>query len=97
MYYSTLHYVMLCCLIAFLVYCIFRFAEVQTNASQLDNNELVVAMATCHSLTTLNGTIAGDPLDVHMFEATGWVRCYCECIHVLLLSATNLQPDLITI
>ncbi|MBN3290525.1 AT134 ATPase, partial [Polypterus senegalus] len=31
------------------------------------------AMATCHSLITIDGTIQGDPLDIKMFEATGWV------------------------
>ncbi|XP_028650762.1 probable cation-transporting ATPase 13A4 [Erpetoichthys calabaricus] len=31
------------------------------------------AMATCHSLITIDGNIQGDPLDIKMFEATGWV------------------------
>ncbi|MBN3290527.1 AT134 ATPase, partial [Polypterus senegalus] len=31
------------------------------------------AMATCHSLITIDGIIQGDPLDIKMFEATGWV------------------------
>ncbi|XP_038642827.1 probable cation-transporting ATPase 13A3 [Scyliorhinus canicula] len=30
-------------------------------------------MATCHSLTTIEGKISGDPLDCKMFGATGWV------------------------
>ena len=30
-------------------------------------------MATCHSLTIINTTLAGDPLDLKMFEATDWV------------------------
>lgn len=29
-------------------------------------------MATCHSLTLIDGEFAGDPLDVKMFEATNW-------------------------
>lgn len=33
---------------------------------------LVAALATCHSLTYLNGQLTGDPLDVKMFEATKW-------------------------
>jgi len=32
-------------------------------------------MATCHSLTIIEGKITGDPLDLKMFEASGWV-CY---------------------
>nr|XP_045614574.1 polyamine-transporting ATPase 13A3-like isoform X3 [Procambarus clarkii] len=35
-------------------------------------SRLVTAMATCHSLTYLNGQLTGDPLDVKMFEATKW-------------------------
>ena len=38
------------------------------------HSPLVVAMATCHSLTIIEGNIAGDPLDLKMFEASGWVR-----------------------
>jgi cation-transporting ATPase 13A3/4/5 len=29
-------------------------------------------MATCHSLTIINDELSGDPLDLKMFEATGW-------------------------
>ncbi|XP_074260827.1 putative cation-transporting ATPase 13A4 isoform X2 [Saimiri boliviensis] len=34
---------------------------------------LCAAMASCHSLILLDGTIQGDPLDLKMFEATTWV------------------------
>lgn len=30
------------------------------------------AMACCHSLTKINGLLCGDPLDLSMFESTGW-------------------------
>ncbi|XP_071454633.1 polyamine-transporting ATPase 13A3-like isoform X2 [Hetaerina americana] len=33
---------------------------------------LTVALAACHSLTQVNGELTGDPLDLRMFEATGW-------------------------
>ncbi|XP_069473521.1 probable cation-transporting ATPase 13A4 isoform X2 [Ambystoma mexicanum] len=33
---------------------------------------LLGAMATCHSLITLDGDLQGDPLDRKMFDATGW-------------------------
>ncbi|XP_060098775.1 probable cation-transporting ATPase 13A5 [Heteronotia binoei] len=33
---------------------------------------LCQAMATCHSLLVLEGKIQGDPLDLKMFEGTGW-------------------------
>ena len=29
-------------------------------------------MATCHSLRKVNGEYLGDPLDLKMFEFTGW-------------------------
>lgn len=34
---------------------------------------IVAAMATCHSLTLIDGELTGDPLDIKMFEATQWV------------------------
>ncbi|XP_030760094.1 probable cation-transporting ATPase 13A3 isoform X2 [Sitophilus oryzae] len=30
-------------------------------------------MASCHSLSAIEGEICGDPLDVKMFESTGWI------------------------
>ena len=36
---------------------------------------LVVGMATCHSLTIIDGELAGDPLDLNMFQATGTILC----------------------
>ena len=29
-------------------------------------------MATCHSLRSVDGELVGDPLDLKMFEFTGW-------------------------
>ncbi|KOB71964.1 putative cation-transporting ATPase [Operophtera brumata] len=37
-----------------------------------DLHELKLGMATCHSLTLLDGVLCGDPLDLKMFESTGW-------------------------
>lgn len=34
---------------------------------------LAEAMASCTAVTYVNGNLVGDPLDVQMFEATGWV------------------------
>jgi cation-transporting ATPase 13A3/4/5 len=34
---------------------------------------LIISMATCHSLTLINQELAGDPLDLKMFESTGWM------------------------
>uniref|UniRef100_A0A4W4FIW7 Cation-transporting P-type ATPase N-terminal domain-containing protein n=1 Tax=Electrophorus electricus TaxID=8005 RepID=A0A4W4FIW7_ELEEL len=39
----------------------------------LVKTHFVACMATCHSLTKIEGQLSGDPLDLKMFEATGWV------------------------
>ncbi|ELV13358.1 putative cation-transporting ATPase 13A5 [Tupaia chinensis] len=51
-----------------------RFQEVHSFASgkALPWSPLCAAMASCHSLILLNGTIQGDPLDLKMFEGTAW-------------------------
>ena len=36
------------------------------------NSPLLRCMATCHSLTIIEGNVTGDPLDLKMFEATGF-------------------------
>lgn len=46
------------------------------------DNFLIQAMATCHSLTRINGELNGDPLDLNMFISTNWV---CEFEIFLLL------------
>ncbi|XP_052082525.1 polyamine-transporting ATPase 13A3-like isoform X4 [Mytilus californianus] len=43
-----------------------------TDLSKVDNDNFISAMATCHSLTLIEGVLSGDPLDLIMFEATGW-------------------------
>ncbi|EPY85268.1 hypothetical protein CB1_000389010 [Camelus ferus] len=50
------------------------FQEVHSFASgrALPWGPLCAAMASCHSLILLDGTIQGDPLDLKMFEATSW-------------------------
>lgn len=41
----------------------------------------IAAMATCHSLTLIDGELTGDPLDIKMFEATQWVTLReCEML-----------------
>ena len=36
------------------------------------NKAILYTMATCHSLHIIDGELLGDPLDVKMFEFTGW-------------------------
>ena len=34
--------------------------------------EVVRSLASCHTLTNIDGKLCGDPLDLILFEATGW-------------------------
>ena len=56
-----------------------RFDPEQHNMTQLSKGPLLEAMATCHSLTIIEGHLTGDPLDLIMFEATDWVRTTLLC------------------
>lgn len=40
---------------------------------RLPNDHLLYGMATCHSITIMNGELKGDPLDLKMFESTNWI------------------------
>ncbi|KAG9493959.1 hypothetical protein GDO78_001694, partial [Eleutherodactylus coqui] len=50
------------------------FQEVHnfTSGTTLPWGPLLEALASCHSLAAIDGTIQGDPLDLKMFEATHW-------------------------
>jgi len=41
-----------------------RFRIAVKDATQLKNEPLQLGMASCHSLTLINGALSGDPLDV---------------------------------
>ncbi|GLB37530.1 putative P5-type ATPase cation transporter [Lyophyllum shimeji] len=53
-----------------------QFGELVENVHDLPMGTgkatLLHALATCHSLKMVDGEIIGDPLDVKMFEFTGW-------------------------
>lgn len=47
----------------------------QIELKQIDRlpyDHLLYGMVTCHSITLMNGEMKGDPLDLKMFESTGW-------------------------
>ncbi|XP_012410183.1 probable cation-transporting ATPase 13A5 [Trichechus manatus latirostris] len=56
------------------------FQEVHSFASgkALPWGPLCAAMASCHSLILLDGTVQGDPLDLKMFEGTAWKMEDCS-------------------
>lgn len=41
--------------------------------STLEVGPFLTCMATCHSLTVIDGELSGDPLDLIMFNSTKWV------------------------
>ncbi|KAG9493957.1 hypothetical protein GDO78_001692 [Eleutherodactylus coqui] len=51
------------------------FQEVHcfTPGSSLPCGPVLLGMVSCHSLIILDGKVQGDPLDLKMFEGTGWV------------------------
>ncbi|KAG7488168.1 hypothetical protein MATL_G00031590 [Megalops atlanticus] len=51
----------------------FRLSEENAYKESLVKSQFVACMATCHSLTKIEGQLSGDPLDLKMFEATGWI------------------------
>ncbi|KKA25972.1 hypothetical protein TD95_002157 [Thielaviopsis punctulata] len=59
------------------------FCELQATAGQLNsrihkpeqlqaNQSLLFSMATCHTLREIDGELVGDPLEIKMFDYTGW-------------------------
>ncbi|XP_061739900.1 polyamine-transporting ATPase 13A3 isoform X2 [Nerophis ophidion] len=51
----------------------FQQSEENAYKENLVKSQFVACMATCHSLTKIEGQLSGDPLDLKMFEATGWI------------------------
>uniref|UniRef100_A0A183AJS1 Cation_ATPase_C domain-containing protein n=1 Tax=Echinostoma caproni TaxID=27848 RepID=A0A183AJS1_9TREM len=48
------------------------FGEPLHEPAKLDRGPLLECMATCHSLTRIEGVLSGDPLDLKMFQSTNW-------------------------
>ena len=44
-----------------------------SDPSKIPFGPFVAAMATCHSLTIIDGELKGDPLDLQMFQSLKWV------------------------
>ncbi|KAH8309906.1 hypothetical protein KR059_003558, partial [Drosophila kikkawai] len=42
------------------------------NVKRLPYDHFLFGMVTCHSITVMNGILMGDPLDLKMFQSTGW-------------------------
>ncbi|XP_078420012.1 polyamine-transporting ATPase 13A3-like isoform X1 [Cetorhinus maximus] len=48
-------------------------SELSICKESLVKSRFMACMATCHTLTKIDGKLSGDPLDLKMFEETGWV------------------------
>ncbi|BEI83020.1 hypothetical protein CcaverHIS002_0308880 [Cutaneotrichosporon cavernicola] len=46
--------------------------EVPTQGGPNGRTPLLYALASCHALKLIDGEVLGDPLDIKMFEYTGW-------------------------
>ncbi|XP_068137276.1 probable cation-transporting ATPase 13A4 isoform X2 [Hyperolius riggenbachi] len=57
---------------------LFQDVHIFTPGSTLPWGPLLGAMASCHSLILLDGQIHGDPLDLKMFQGTGWSLQYSQ-------------------
>lgn len=56
-----------------------QFSAPISNIKTLDIEDMLVkGMATCHSLTRIDGVLNGDPLDLNMFAFTKWVSTKIE-------------------
>ncbi|XP_075194635.1 putative cation-transporting ATPase 13A4 [Anomaloglossus baeobatrachus] len=51
----------------------FQTMITQKQINELSWGSVLAAMTCCHSIIILDGKLQGDPLDLKMFEATGWV------------------------
>uniref|UniRef100_A0A8C6Q6Y3 ATPase 13A3 n=1 Tax=Nothobranchius furzeri TaxID=105023 RepID=A0A8C6Q6Y3_NOTFU len=54
----------------------FHQSEENAYKENLVKSPFVACMPPCHSLTKIDGQLSGDPLDLKMFEATGWVSSH---------------------
>ncbi|XP_030379323.1 probable cation-transporting ATPase 13A3 isoform X2 [Scaptodrosophila lebanonensis] len=43
------------------------------DVQRLPYDNFLFGMVTCHSITVLNGQMMADPLDLKMFQSTGWI------------------------
>ncbi|XP_030228838.1 probable cation-transporting ATPase 13A3 isoform X2 [Gadus morhua] len=50
----------------------FQLSEESAYKESLVKSQFVACMATCHSLTKIEGQLSGDPLDLKMLEAISW-------------------------
>ena len=55
----------------------FSYYKEKMNGGSVDKSKdlkllFMESIASCHSITKVNGKLVGDPIDIRMFEASGW-------------------------
>ncbi|XP_044001966.1 polyamine-transporting ATPase 13A3 isoform X2 [Aphidius gifuensis] len=50
-----------------------KFITPEKDIANISIDETIIGMATCHGITIIDGQLVGDPLDLKMFESTGWI------------------------
>ena len=61
-----------------------KLTDLVTNVPKCTSVSLKEAMASCHSLTLINGVISGDPLDVKVSDAVLRLNGYKMCRYFVL-------------
>ena len=74
------------------------FSELHATASDMPDEakskiSLLYALATCHSLKLVNDELIGDPLDIKMFDFTGWILDEGQSRPVTAKGATGERPQ----
>eukprot|EP00828_Plagiopyla_frontata_P017047 TRINITY_DN2221_c0_g1_i11.p1 TRINITY_DN2221_c0_g1~~TRINITY_DN2221_c0_g1_i11.p1 ORF type:complete len:932 (+),score=102.30 TRINITY_DN2221_c0_g1_i11:723-3518(+) len=46
--------------------------QIEAENGNQNHNKILQIMASCQAITTINGQFIGDPLDIKMFQTTGW-------------------------
>ncbi|KAG7209711.1 hypothetical protein KM043_011347 [Ampulex compressa] len=56
--------------------------KADNDIKKLKDHPLFEGMLVCHSLTLIDNQLCGDPLDVKMFQSTGWTVEDCDSTHL---------------
>lgn len=68
------------------------FLPITHDPRSLPEGHLLYSLASCHSVTLLNGHPIGDLMDLKMLESTGWVsagRCAVPCVFLCIIVTCN--------
>ncbi|XP_014205361.1 probable cation-transporting ATPase 13A3 [Copidosoma floridanum] len=68
-----------------------KLSQPEKDVTKLRDARIFKGMLVCHSLTIINDELSGDPLDVKMFESTGWELYEPELIADPIHRGSSLQ------